>query len=62
MSTVFSAKKKTGRPPKDSEAVNVRMDRAMLDRVDEFAAGQGIASRPEAVRQLVGRALDANSQ
>lgn len=34
----------------------------MLDRVDEFAAGQGIAGRPEAVRQLVGRALDANSQ
>lgn len=62
MSTVSSAKKKTGRPPKDSEAVNVRMDRAMLDRVDEFAAGQGIAGRPEAVRQLVGRALDANSQ
>jgi metal-responsive CopG/Arc/MetJ family transcriptional regulator len=62
MSTVSSAKKKTGRPPKDSEAVNVRMDRAMLDRVDEFAAGQGIANRPEAVRRLVDRGLGSERE
>lgn len=61
MSTVSSAKKKTGRPPKDSEAVNVRMDRPMIDRVDAFAANNGIDSRPEAVRRLVDRGLDADS-
>ena len=59
MSTVFSAKKKTGRPPKDSEAVNVRMDRQMIERVDDFASEQGLPSRPEAVRRLLGHALDA---
>lgn len=57
MSTVSSAKKRTGRPTKDTEAVNVRMDRVMLDQVDEFAADHGISNRPEAVRRLVDRGL-----
>jgi len=59
MAIVSSAKKRTGRPPKDTEAVNVRMDRAMLERVDAFAEANDIAGRPEAVRQLIDRGLAA---
>lgn len=47
-----------GRPPVDTEAVNVRMDRTMLGELDAFAARQPDApGRPEAVRRLVRKAL-----
>lgn len=49
-----------GRPPVDSDAVKVRMERALLDRVDDFANRQGLRGRPEAVRRLVQHALDAD--
>jgi metal-responsive CopG/Arc/MetJ family transcriptional regulator len=59
MSTLNNTKKKMGRPSVDSEALTVRMDRPLLDRVDEFAEGQGHKGRPAAVRALVRHALDA---
>lgn len=59
MSTLKSAKKKMGRPEVDSEAVNIRFVRADLDAIDAFAATEGLKGRPEAVRRLVRRALDA---
>lgn len=49
-----------GRPPVDSEAVNVRMERDLLDRLDKWrdnALGQ--PSRPEAIRRLVEKGLES---
>jgi hypothetical protein len=47
-----------GRPPVDSEAVNVRFLRDDLDRLDEWRAAQDDEpSRPEAIRRLVEKAL-----
>lgn len=47
--------KKRGRPPRDTEAVNVRLDRSMLEVIDNWRrthpAGQ--LTRPEAIRQLI---------
>ena len=43
-----------GRPPVDSEAVNVRLQRADLDLIDRWiAANEPGASRPEAVRRII---------
>ena len=54
MSTLPSAKKKMGRPLVDSEAVNVRLQRADLDLIDRWiAANEPGASRPEAVRRII---------
>lgn len=43
----------------DSEAVNTRMERPMLDALDAFAADQGdpVPSRPEAVRRALAEHL-----
>ena len=58
MSSVSSAKKRTGRPSVDSEAVNVRLVRADLDRLDAWREGQtDQPSRPEAVRRLIEKGL-----
>lgn len=58
MSNVSSAKK-TGRPPKDTEAVNTRFERDMLNEIDTFIAQQPDPkpSRPEAVRRLTAEGL-----
>lgn len=56
--SIVSAKKSRGRPKVDSEAVNTRFDRRLLDAIDQFAADQNPpASRPEAVRALVSEQL-----
>lgn len=59
MSTEKMDPKKRGRPQVDSEGVKVRMERADLDRIDEFAERQGLKGRPEAIRRLVRAALYA---
>ncbi|WP_089217069.1 hypothetical protein [Sphingopyxis indica] len=62
MSTDNSANKskRMGRPPVDSEAVNVRFERSMLDAIDGFRREQDdLPSRPEAVRRLVEKGLEA---
>jgi len=57
--TIDSAKKSRGRPTVDSEAVNVRMEREMLDRLDAWIAAQPKpVSRPEAIRAMVAAALE----
>lgn len=59
MSTINSAKKPKGRPSVDSEAINVRMERDMIDRLDDFRRGEkDMPSRPEAIRRLVEKGLD----
>ena len=56
---IDSAKKSRGRPTVDSEAVNVRMEREMLDRLDAWIAAQPKpVSRPEAIRAMVAAALE----
>lgn len=43
----------------DSEAINVRMERDMIDRLDDFRRGEkDMPSRPEAIRRLVEKGLD----
>lgn len=43
-----------GRPPVDTERVALRLDRAVLDSLDAFIAGQSDdPSRPEAIRRLL---------
>lgn len=58
MSNVSSAKK-IGRPPKDTEAVNVRMDREQLAKVDAWQMSRGLKSRPDAVREMIEAAVKA---
>lgn len=57
--SIDSAKKpKKGRPPVDSEAVNVRIDRDGLLALDGWRRNQeDLPSRPEAIRRLIQRGL-----
>lgn len=59
-STIDSAKKpKKGRPPVDSEAVNVRFPVIALQQLDNWRRQQDdLPGRPEAIRRLVERALE----
>jgi hypothetical protein len=60
-STINSAKKsKRGRPPVESEAVNVRMTIEALENIDNWRRKQGdLPGRPEAIRRLVELGLNA---
>jgi hypothetical protein len=54
MSSIDSSKKQRGRPPVDSSAVNVRMERSMLDALDDWRERQDDKpGRPEAVRRIL---------
>jgi hypothetical protein len=54
-----SGAKKRGRPSIDSEAVNVRMERSLLDALDQWRNDQpDLPSRPEAVRRLLSQVLE----
>lgn len=58
MSRIDSAKKSRGRPSVDSEAVNVRMDRVLLDKLDDYRRAEAdLPTRPEAIRRLVEKGL-----
>jgi hypothetical protein len=61
MKTFSDAKRKIGRPPVDSAAVNVRLVRASLDAIDDWIAAQPEPrpSRPEAIRLLVTIGIEA---
>lgn len=62
MSTLSSAKKPMGRPTVDSEAVNVRIDRPSLTRLDEWRRAQDdLPTRPEAIRRLIEAGLRAET-
>lgn len=50
--------KKVGRPSIDSEAINVRCERSMLNAIDDWRIRKGNQpTRPKAVRLLLRRAL-----
>jgi hypothetical protein len=59
--SIDSARKSTkGRPSVDSEAVNVRMERPQLTRLDDWRRRQvDMPSRPEAIRRLIDLGLAA---
>jgi hypothetical protein len=58
-STIDSAKKrKKGRPPVDSIAVNVRLPINSVSEIDDWRRKQDdLPGRPEAIRRLVEQAL-----
>jgi hypothetical protein len=60
-STIDSAKKsKRGRPPVDTEAVNVRLAVTALQGIDDWRRKQNdLPGRPEAIRRLVELGLKA---
>ncbi|CAH1661113.1 hypothetical protein CHELA1G11_12433 [Hyphomicrobiales bacterium] len=55
MISIDGAKKsKRGRPSVDSEAVNVRIERELLERIDDWRRYESdLPSRPEAIRRLL---------
>jgi hypothetical protein len=62
-STIDSAKKsKRGRPPVDTEAVNVRLAVTALEVIDNWRRKQDdLPGRPEAIRRLVELGLNVNT-
>jgi hypothetical protein len=60
-STINSAKKsKRGRPPVETEAVNVRLPVVSLKEIDDWRRKQDdLPGRPEAIRRLVDLGLKA---
>jgi hypothetical protein len=63
-STINSAKKsKPGRPPVESEAINVRMTIDALKSLDDWRRKQeDLPGRPEAIRRLVELGLKAKGK
>jgi metal-responsive CopG/Arc/MetJ family transcriptional regulator len=58
MSTLDSAKKPKGRPRADTEAVNVRLPREVIARLDAYRKEErDLPTRPEAIRRLVEKGL-----
>lgn len=45
-------RKKLGRPPRDTDQINFRVDREVIHALDAFASEQA-AKRPEAVRRIL---------
>jgi hypothetical protein len=58
---IDGAKKSRGRPPADTEPVNVRMPRDLLADLDTFIAEEPDPkpTRPDAIRRLLSDALVA---
>lgn len=53
-STLNPTKKKMGRPPVDSEQVNIRIERSVINAIDVFTSEQSDSpTRPEAIRRLL---------
>lgn len=62
-STINSAKKSRGRPPVESEAVNVRLAVPALKDIDDWRRQQDdLPGRPEAIRRLVELGLKAKAR
>jgi hypothetical protein len=63
-SKIYSAKKpKRGRPPVETEAVNVRLAVTALEIIDNWRRKQDdLPGRPEAIRRLVELGLKAKAK
>ncbi|MEM7290606.1 MAG: hypothetical protein AAF412_09620 [Pseudomonadota bacterium] len=54
-------KRGVGRPKVDTDAVNVRMHRDKIQEIDDWRRAQmDMPTRPEAVRRLVDKGLNAD--
>lgn len=54
-------KRKKGRPAVDTEAVNLRLPREIIDAIEEYRRKQrDIPTRPEAIRQMLQSWLQNN--
>lgn len=63
MSISDAKKPSKGRPAKDTEAVNVRLERALLQAVDDWRRDQpDVPTRPEAIRRLIQRQIKAQDE
>jgi len=61
--SINSAKKPRGRPSLDTEAINVRMERSDIAKIDDWRKQQPDApNRPEAIRRLVRHALGVSQE
>jgi hypothetical protein len=62
-STINSAKKPRGRPPVETQAVNVRLAVTSLEVIDDWRRKQDdLPGRPEAIRRLVDLGLKAKGK
>lgn len=60
MSNDSAIKSKKGRPPVDTEAVNVRLPRDTLTAIDAYRRAQhDVPTRPEAIRRLLEKAIQS---
>lgn len=51
-------KSRMGRPPVDTEAINLRLPRAMIDAIDDMRREQpDLPTRPEMIRRLLEQVL-----
>lgn len=54
---------KMGRPPTDTEPVTVRMERELLQAIDNYRrAAEDLPSRPEVVRRVMQEWLEARKR
>lgn len=60
MSTL-NASKKRGRPKVDSDEVTARLQRPLLDALEEWAEAHGV-TRAEAIRRLIARGLEGEGK
>jgi metal-responsive CopG/Arc/MetJ family transcriptional regulator len=52
--------KKLGRPPKDTEANNVRLSRDLIDKLDDLRKTErDLPSRPEMIRRIMERYFES---
>lgn len=61
MSILNEPKKKRGRPAVDSEQLRSRAEMPLVHAVDAWAAANGI-TRPEAIRRLIAKGLEAEKK
>lgn len=59
--SITSAKKSRGRPPVDTEAVNVRLPRELLTYIEAEASERDM-TRPEAIRFIVNDWLETTGK
>jgi metal-responsive CopG/Arc/MetJ family transcriptional regulator len=56
-------RKKVGRPPSDTEAINLRLPREVIEELDELRRKEAdVPTRPEMIRRIIQEFLKATKQ
>ena len=56
-------RKKVGRPPSDTEAINLRLPREVIEELDELRRKEvDVPTRPEMIRRIIQEFLKATTQ